>query len=317
MINPQMHRAIVRPENSSLILGGLHHLASGAAKLVGKELPKHLDPAELGAAAARGAERIDFHAGRAAQSIARHAGLDAHLPKGLFARSEQATLSSKRIRALGDEIDGLRTTDATKAKALEDDLNTLVKTHYNKGETFQGLRDLASDDSFAATLHNVEVPSLTGEAGKMVKNVGTDVAAIYGAGEITEKVRQARASGSGPTNLPSRGKPDMTDSYAKAATLMKEAAELFDAASVKERACKQAQQLLDESAIDAGEFPKYAALFEKQSAEDADTMVAGMLRGHAGSSKSASFGDPVPISDAQAEGGQGRFEALCRSKAGH
>lgn len=315
MLNANMHRALIRPDNSSLILGGLHHIASGAAKAVGKELPAHLDPATLGAAAARAGERLDFHAGRAAQSLARRAGLDAHLPAGALSRTERIDLHAGRIRDLGTHLDGLRNTDAGQAKAFEDNLNALVKTHYNKGETFQGLRNLAQDDTFSATLHGVDIPSITGEAGKTVKGVGTDIAAIYGAGEITEKIQRARASIPGPTNLPQRGKDEMTDPTAKAASLMKDAAELFDAANVKERACKQAQRLVDDGVIEAGEFNTHSALFEKLSSEDAETMVTGMLRGQSGPNKSASFGDPaLEFNPAGSSKGAG-FDALCRSAA--
>jgi len=289
-ISADIHNLLIRPTNSSLVLGAAHHVLyrpanAAVSRLFGKGLHKALDPAEWGAAAARAGEKID-----------RSLSVGGH-------RVEKVTLNSQHLRDIGSHLDDLVKKDPRAAQDLEGRLNSVVANHYNNNETIKGLVGKAhQNDQFAATLHGVKVPSLTGEVGKSVKNVATDIAAIYGAGEIMNKVRDASESAQEKKGSEMTMIDDAIEALLKAASILEQL-------PVKERAVKMATQLLDADVIKSSEVEKYASIFESNPA-DAETIFSGMIRGKDSTTKSASLGEPI-VGDV-GSGGKGSFEDLCR-----
>lgn len=290
-ISAEVHNLLVRPTNSSMVLGALHHAAYRPAnaavnRVFGKSLHKGLDPETWGAAASRLGEKVD-------RSLA--------LPGAV--RKEDVKLTNEHLGEIGDHLEKLKVKDPDKHQAISADLNSAIANHYNNNENIEGLVSKArADSNFAATLHGVHIPSATGEWGKSVKNVSTDIAALYGAGEIMNKAREL--SQGGQEKKGSAGMQQVIDQLFKAAAIL-------ESIPLKDYAHKQANRLLEAGVISSSELEKHASIFEKNP-EDAETIVNGMLRGIDPEIKSANLGEPVVgDGDGPRSGGRGTFEQLC------
>lgn len=288
-ISSEVHNLLVRPNNSSLVLGALHHAlyrpANAAVnKVIGKQIPRGFSPQAWGEAAARAGEKLD-----------RSLSLGA-------VRREDIKLNNTHLTSIGDHLDTLKAKDPTKHQALVGDLNSTIANHYNNSEDIEGLIHKArQNNNFAATLHGVHIPSLTGEVGKGVKNVATDIAALYGAGEIMNKARSI-AEG----NQEKKGSTSMLQ---EAIDHLLKAASILESIPAKDYANKQARRLLEAGVIDPSELEKHASIFEKNP-EDAETIVNGMLRDP--EIKSATLGEPVlGDDDGPRTRGRGGFELFC------
>lgn len=290
---------IVNPENGSMVMSLAHHAlfrpADALARQFGGRMPKQLDPQVWGAAAARAAEKVDFH-----------------LAPSWSHRHETITLTGDHLRGIGKHLDGLiRDGHTAKAQSLKDRLNLLVAKHYNSGEGIEGLIAKAhADKEFAATFHNVKVPSLTGEVGRTAKNVSTDIAALVGAQEIQQRLAEATSQDPSPGVKKGHEVHMELSELERAAEMLEKAAAIYESIPDTENAQKYAHQLLDAGVIAKSEMDKYASMFERNP-EDAETIVEGMLRDRDHENKSASLGEVVFDDPIGSSKGFGRFEQLC------
>jgi hypothetical protein len=210
---------------------------------------------------------------------------------------------------MGAHIDELHNSHPERAIRLEGELNSLIENHYNINEKFRGLVQHAHTNSdFAATLHGVKVRSLTGEVGKSVKSVGTDIAALYGANAILEKTQNAM----GEDPQTKKGMMTTMSKLQAASDALNKAASILESIPVKESAYKMATKLLDAGIIVESEVEKHASMFERNF-DDAETILGGMLRGNELENKTANLGEPVSgDSDPTRAGSRSSFEDLCR-----
>ena len=223
---------------------------------------------------------------------------------GGSSRSEAINLDNEHLKHIGSHLENLHASDPNRAKELERSLNSVVQNHYNKGENIKSLVSKAhGDENFAATLHGVQVPSLSGEVGRTVKNVATDVAAMYGAAEIMDKLH--RASG----DTASQEKKASMSNIQRATELLARAQAIYDSLPAKEAAYAKANELLEAGRIEADEVEKIASVFERNP-DDAETILNGMLRGSDLEAKAANLGSPV-LDEAPRAGGSNKFDALC------
>jgi hypothetical protein len=292
-LSADLHNLIVRPGNSSMVLGAGHHMlyrpANAAAKLFGGSVPKALDPEEWGASLARAGDRIDHR-----------------LAIGGSSRQESISLENAHIHSIGAHLDTLRKERPSDAGILEERLNSLVRDHYNSQESIQGLVDKAkADPQFAATFHGVVVPSLTGEVGRSVKNVATDVAALYGSAELIDHARRAAQ----PDHTDKKGHL-MLSNIDRAQELIAKTASILASLPVKEQAHEKAAQLLESGVITAAEVEKIAAVFERNP-DEADAIAAGMMRGQGYTEKGANLGEVVIDEPSTKSGSVDRFTQAC------
>jgi hypothetical protein len=292
-LTSELHSLLIRPSNGSLILGAAHHALYRPAnalahKVTGHALPTALDPGEWGAAAARAGEKVDYH-----------------LALGGAQRAETIQLDNDHLKHIGQHLDTMAATDPGKARALETDLNSVVADHYNRGETIRGLVDKAhADQNFRATLHEVAVPSATGEVGRTAKTLATDAAGLYGAAAITDKVRQAM-------DPQAKEKQSSMSKLNVAIEKIQKAASILDQIPARDAAFAKAAALAEEEVIGQHEVEKFAGLFERNP-QDAETVVAALRRGEDEATKLASFGEVVKSEPQNGAGAnRGRFEALC------
>ena len=292
MVSPDVHDLLVRPGSPSLLLGAAHHLQytpahPAAPALTGRTIPKGLDPEHWGAQLARGAEKLDY----------------ALAPKGVkeFERREDITLKAHDLHHIGRKLDRMRLADPARGKKIESHLRDLIEKTYNPSETVESLIGKArKNPDFAVTLHGVRIPSLTGEGTKMVRRVGTDVAAMYGASEIVRQIQ------------PPSEKRSHTTMTASAIAHLTKAAEILEGLPAKAEGVKFAEKLVEAGVIGGAELEKHARIFEetyRRSPEDAEQIFNSMLRG--GDAKLASLGEAV-VPEGQQGGPRGsRFDQMC------
>lgn len=289
-LSADLHDLLVRPANSSLVLGAAHHAlyrpANAIAGVLGTSVPKTLDPEAWGAGLSRIGERIDHG-----------------LAIGGSSRHEAIPLENNHLHTIGAHLDKLRAERPADAGLLETRLNSLVRDHYNSQESIQGLVDKArTTPGFAATLHGVVVPSLTGEVGRSIKNVATDVAALVGSTELMDVARRAT-------------QPDHTDKKGHTMSnldrvheLIAKTAALLESLPAKEQAQEKAAQLLDAGVITSAEVEKMASVFERNP-DEADAIASGMMRGY--SEKGANLGEVFVDETPSKYSGGDRFTQAC------
>lgn len=288
-LTADLHSLLIRPRNSSIVLGAAHHalyrpLNYLSNKTIGKNIHTALDPETWGEKINQVGESADFvlSAGRT--------------------RKENIDLENSHILDMHNHVQEMKRYRPEYGHQLERNLNSVIATHYNNNETLNSLATKAlNNKEFAATLHGVAVPSLSGEEGRIAKNFAADVASMYGASQLMSEFSP------GSDNKEKRSN-HMTEMQ-KAKNLLEKAAAILASIPVKERAYKQASQLLEAGAISDSEVEKYASAFERNP-EDAPTIVEGMLRGVDRESKMANLG--YPVYDESPRGQRfGSFEQAC------
>lgn len=290
-LSPQLHALLIRPGNGSLVLGAAHHALyrpanALAQRLAGKDLHRALDPAEWGAAAARAGEKVDYHLA---------------LP-GVH-RAETITLEGDHLKAIHAHLGTLAPEEA---RTIEGSLDSLVADHYNKGETFRGLVDKAhASQNFRATLHDVPVPSATGEVGRTINNVAVGASTLYGAGAITKRLRDA---------LNPQEKQSSMSKLDTAIGKIQNAAATLEHLPVREAAYAKAANMADTGLIAEDQIEKFAGIFERHP-NDADDIIIGMQGGNEDGMKLASFGEVVKNEADSDTARRGGFEAMCLDNA--
>lgn len=290
-LTADIHNLLIRPRNTSLLLGAAHHalyrpLNYASEKLIGAKIPTALDPDTWGAKVNKAGETVDFvlSAGRS--------------------RKENVNLTNSHILDMHGHVQEMKRINPRYGQQLENNLNSLITAHYNNNDTINSLATQARNNpEFAATLHGVVVPSLSGEAGKAIKGFAADVASIYGATQLMEDISPSSQSDG------KEKRSHLMTEMQRAQKLLEKAASILASIPVKERAYKYASQLLEAGAISELEVEKYASAFERNP-EDAPTLVEGMLRGVDRESKMANLG--YPVYDENPRGQRfGSFEQAC------
>jgi hypothetical protein len=291
-LSADLHRLLVRPKNTSLLLGLAHHAiyrpAKGLADLVGKELPKAADPAHWGAMASGLVEKADFH-----------------LSPG-FHRTEAITLDAEHLKHMGRHLADLHAGNSAHATKLEGEIDALLPTSYNTNIR-KLIAQAHTDPAFKVTLHGVKIPSLTGEVGKTVRSIGSDVAALYGAGELADKATRLPHA---PTNE-KKGSKTMP-LYQEVIDALEKAADILDRIPAKQASFDRAEKLYAEGIIAESDIEKHAAVFENNPG-DAELIYDGLMRGGA-ATKTAGYGEPFEepaASKASTGSRRNAFDALC------
>jgi len=264
-----IHDLLVRPENGSLLADIGHHvlyrpISAVSREFTGRSLPAAADPREWGAALARLGEKVDF------ALAPRHRA---------FVRREDLTVRAEDWERIAKKLENVRKTDPGREKVLRDHLRDLIENHYNPSEDIRSLVAKARKNrDFATTFHGVRVPSLTGEAGKTVRNIATDAAAAYGGTEIARHLEEKRSHES-----------------MSASAHLQAAADLLERIPAMANGAKYARDLVDAGVIADAELDKHARIFEDtylRSPEDAQTLFSAFLRGQE-NLKTAGLGEAV------------------------
>lgn len=290
-ISADLHQLLIRPRNSSIMLGAAHHalyrpLNYASEKVLGARIPSALDPETWGAQINKAGEAADYmlSAGRV--------------------RKEDVKLDNSHILDIHNHVQEMKRLRPEYGKQLENNLNSAIASHYNNNDTLNSIAQHARNNKdFAATLHGVAIPSLSGEEGRIAKNFAADVAGMYGASQLMGELNPT-----GKSNDTEKRSHRMTDMQ-KAQELLEKAAAILSSIPVKEKAYKQAAQLLEAGAISDSEIEKYASAFERNP-EDAATIVEGMLRGVDREAKMANLGYPVYEENTRSQR-YGSFEQAC------
>jgi hypothetical protein len=304
-VSADLHRFIVNPENSSLVLSAARHLLYRPADFLYTKLrglPENargnlwhgLNPETWGAGLARAGERADASLGRMTGGT----------------RKEMVTLNRDHLQRIGDTLADWERRPDMKAHAghVRKQFDDLLHQHHAPGTTLdQVLQNSRSADNYKVTLHDVLLPSATGEVGKTVKTIAADGAALYGSAEIVNQVNRV-ADQKTPSS-----EDRMSDMAAVKAALeqLEKAARILEEIPARDRAYKQASSLYQHGAIMEHEVEKYAALFF-ENPDSADVVAQGLLRNSASEVKSARLGEVVSGGSASTGGSRySSFDAMC------
>lgn len=287
-----VHRLIVNPTNTSLVLGVADYATHRPARFLARKLtgnpdlhfPDILSPAKWGEWAGRVGEHADFSLGK--------------LTKGI--RKEDLKLTPEHLARIHTTLEGYKTSANAESvaygKKLHASLDNVIRTH---SHNTVGLDDvlhahLANPDretGFAHTLHGVHVPSAMGEVGKHIKNFSTDAATFVGTGHIMHQLQQAQGRANSSPEGAQKMVPD-TSKIAEALDSLDKVAAMLAEIPKRDAAYKRASDLHAQGAISADEIDKYASVFYV-SPEASDVLAQTVQRFAPEHAKSARLGEVV------------------------
>ena len=305
-VSADLHGLIVNPENSSLVLSAARHLLYRPADFAYSKLRglpsnakgnlwRGLNPETWGAGIARAGERADASLGRMTGGT----------------RKEMVTLNRDHLQRIEKTLGDWEARPETKAHAdqVRRQFDDLLKKHHGPdADLAKVLQNSRTNDNYKVTLHDVLLPSATGEVGKSIKNISTDAATLYGSAEIVNQVNRVA------TQKSPQSEDRMSDMAAVKAALeqLEKAAQILEEIPARDRAFKEASSLYQQGAIMEHEIDKYASLFF-ENPESAGVVAQSLLRNTAGETKSARLGEVVSNSSNSSAGGSrySSFDSLC------
>jgi hypothetical protein len=308
-VGSELHGLIVNPGNSSLVLGALHHAAYRPANYAfgrltgGRQLWRGLSPETWGAAVAKAGEKVDYGIGTLTGAQ----------------RNEAITLQKDHLARIKQHVESLEANPhtAVRGQELRRQFDEVIAKHHSPNETLNSvLQHHTSNDDYKITLHDVKLPSATGEVGKTIKNIGTDAAALYGSAELVNRINRVASQPS------EENKPMSSTAQAikEAIEKLEKAAALLADIPKRDAAYKQASELHHDGAIAEHEVAKYASLFY-DSPDHVDTIVSSLARQN-DETKSARMGEVVTdgnakSANARGEGGRyASFDQFCLNGGG-
>ena len=313
-ISPSIHRLIVNPGNSSLVLGAADYLTYRPAqalirKLTGNpthSLPSALSPAKWGEQISRAGEKVDY-------TLGNWMG---------HARKEDIKLDPEHLTRIERTLKGYAESADPKlqqhGEQLRSQLDNLISRHSHSDLNWAKIQaERAANADYALTLHGVPLPSAGGELGKKIKHFGTDAATLVGSGTIMNEVYKAEGL---KQSQPQEGAQNMDPKIARiqeALSSLEKAAAILADIPKRDEALKKANDLCASGAIATDEIDKYAAVFYG-SPEASAVLTETVQRIAPAHAKSARLGEVISdVSgvDSGFSGGRGSsFDDFCLSQ---